>query len=76
MKWLWLIGSALGVVGLLVVRRRWRFTNDLRPVSRAWLRHLWQLGNRVEFHGPAITKPIDKLMNERGWYQAEKLRRK
>ena len=75
MRWLCLVSVALGVVGLLVQRRR-HFANDRRPVSRLWLRQLQQLGDRVEHHGPTITKPINKVINEHGWYQAQKLRRR
>ena len=73
MKWLLLMVGALAASGV-VLYRRVRYADHRRPVSKKWLRQLDQLGERVEFHGPSIRKPISKLVNENSWYQTQKLR--
>lgn len=44
-------------------------------VSSAWVQAHRQQGDRIEYHGPRITLPIDKRANELGWVNRVRLRR-
>lgn len=76
MRWLLLLLGVAGAGVGLAIWRRLRCADDRRPVSRRWLRQQDHLTERVEYHGPTIKKwPLNKVVNEHGRFQAERLRR-
>lgn len=48
---------------------------DDRQMSQAWWKDRGRLESRVEFHGPALTWPIQKLANDAARWNRQRLRR-
>lgn len=61
------------------LRRRWQRWRDHRSghgtVSASWLRAQSQAEGRLEFHGPAWSWPLNKVLNEAGRWNRSRLRR-
>lgn len=75
MKWIMLVGASVLAIAIVITRRRHEYGTDTN-VSQKWLRQQEQRDTRVEFHGPSLHTPINKLVNEQAWYQTRRLRHK